>query len=347
MINNELLQQQNSEEQEELYEHFRFVIDKGQGSIRIDKYLTQRIENISRSKIQAAADAGSILVNDHPVKPSYKIKPDEIISVVLAFPPRETEIIPENIPVSILYEDEGIIVVDKPAGMVVHPAHGNFSGTLVNALSWHLKDHSGYESGEIRPRLAHRIDKDTSGILVVAKTEFALSKLAKEFFDHTISRRYQALVWGEFQDDEGTITGNVGRSLRDRKVMDVFPEGDQGKHAVTHYKVIERFRYTTLVECILETGRTHQIRVHMKYAGHPLFGDAAYGGDRILKGTVFSKYKQFVDNCLAGLPRQALHAAFLGFKKPSDGTKIEFSSPLPEDMEKAIVRWREYSKQKM
>ncbi len=333
------------DEGEDLYEHFGLTVDKGQSLLRIDKFLFNRMEGASRSRIQAAADAGSILVNGVPVKASYRVKPLDAISIVMPYPRREVEIIPEDIPLEIAYEDDEVILVDKAAGMVVHPGHGNYSGTLVNALAWRLKDIPLFASGDMRAGLVHRIDKNTSGLLVVAKTETAHVRLAKQFFDHTISRRYIALVWGDFPSDEGTITGNIGRSVKDRLKMAVFPEGDQGKHAVTHYTVLERFGYVTLVECRLETGRTHQIRVHMEYTGHPLFNDERYGGDRILKGTTFAKYRQFVENCFELMPRHALHARSLGFIHPSTRRQVCFESPLPADFSAVLERWRAYKSQ--
>ena len=307
------------EQQDELYEHFAVTVDRGQAMLRIDKYLAVRLENCSRSRVQAAADSGNILVNGIPVKSSYKVKPLDRIALVMPYPKREVEIIPEDIPLDILYEDDDLIVLNKPAGLVVHPGHGNYSGTLVNALTWHLKDLPLFQEGDMRAGLVHRIDKNTSGLLVVAKNERAHARLARQFFDHTVSRRYVALVWGNFEEDEGTVTGNIGRSVRDRLRMAVYPDGSDGKHAVTHYRVLKRYGYVTLVECRLETGRTHQIRVHMEYIGHPLFNDERYGGDRILKGTTFAKYKQFIDNCFSVMPRHALHARSLGFEHPSTG----------------------------
>ena len=337
------MNQQEIEEGNELYEHYRFEIDKGQSPLRIDKFLMLRIENASRNKIQNAAKAGNILVNDKAVKQNYKVKPLDVISIVLAFPPREIEIIPQDIPVNIVYEDEEIIVINKEPGMVVHPGVSNYDGTLINALTYHLQNKSPYKHPEAKPHLAHRIDKDTSGILLLAKNEVAQSRLAKQFFDHSIDRKYHALVWGNVKDDEGTITGHIGRSLKNRKVMTVFPEGEYGKEAITHYRVLKRFGYVTLVECILETGRTHQIRAHFKYIGHPLFNDATYGGDAILKGTTFTKYKQFVQNCFKLIPRQALHAKFLGFEHPASGKRIEFDSELPDDMKAVLEKWDNYS----
>ena len=330
------------DEQSELYEHFRFTADKGQSLLRIDKFLTARIENASRTKVQSAADAGNILVNGKPVKSNYKVKPCDVVSVVLPHPPREIELIPQNIPVNIIYEDNDLLLVNKEPGMVVHPGYGNYTGTLVNALAYHLKDNPLFASGELRPGLVHRIDKDTSGILVIAKNELAMNKLASQFFNRTTDRKYIALVWGALKEDEGTITGNIGRNPRDRKQMYVFQDGSDGKHAVTHYKVIERLGYVTLVECKLETGRTHQIRVHFKHIGHPLFNDELYGGNEILKGTTFSKYKQFVQNCFKLLPRQALHAKSLAFEHPVTKKWMLFDSELPDDMKQTIEKWRNY-----
>lgn len=329
------------EEEQELYEHHRFEVDKGQCLLRIDKFLMNRLESVSRSKVQAAANAGNILVNTKPVKSNYKVKPNDVISIVLAQPPREIELIPENIPLQIVYEDDDIILIHKEAGMVVHPGYGNYTGTMVNALIYHFQQSSKVKE-DLKPYLVHRIDKNTSGIILVAKNELAQAKLAKDFFNHTIQRKYNALVWGDFKEDEGTITGNIGRNPKDRKVMCVFPEGDNGRVAITHYKVLERFGYITLIECQLETGRTHQIRVHMKYAGHPLFNDETYGGNYILKGTTFAKYKQFIDNCFKILPRQALHAKSLGFKHPITEKELFFNSELPSDMQTVIEKWRKY-----
>ena len=333
-----------SEEQEtDLYEHYRFTVDKGQSLLRIDKFLVNRIENASRNKIQSAANAGNILVNETPVKSNYKVKPGDIISIVMANPPREIEIIPENIPLNIVYEDNDVILVNKNPGMVVHPAYGNYTGTLVNALAYHYENLPKRSDNPYIPGLVHRIDKNTSGILLVAKNEIAQAKLARQFFLHTIDRTYNALVWGDFDEEEGTITGHVGRSLKNRKVMTVFPSGDYGKEAITHYKVIERFRYVTLIECKLETGRTHQIRAHMKYIKHPIFNDNEYGGDEILKGTTFTKYRQYINNCFKIMPRQALHAKSLGFTHPATGKHIFFDSDLPTDMLTVIEKWRKYT----
>jgi 23S rRNA pseudouridine1911/1915/1917 synthase len=329
-------------DQQEMFEHFRFTIDPGQTLLRIDKYLASRIENTSRTRIQNAADAGNILVNDKPVKPNYRIKPGDLIQIVLPMPPREVELLPENIPLNIVYEDDHVIVVNKEAGMVVHPAYGNYTGTLVNALMWHFRDLPLFSSGELRPGLVHRIDKDTSGILVLAKNELSLNRLSKQFYDRTTDRKYVALVWGVPDPPEGTIEGNVGRSIRDRKIMQVFPDGSMGKIAITHYRVIENFGYVSLVECKLETGRTHQIRVHFSWIKHPLFNDDEYGGDRILKGTTFSKYQQFIRNCFSILPRQALHARSLAFNHPITGKRLSFDSELPADMQAVIEKWRAY-----
>lgn len=330
-------------EQSELFEHYRFNVDKGQGSLRVDKYLFNKLENISRNKIQNAARAGNILINSISVKPNYKVKPNDKISVVLPHPPQEFEIIPENIPINIIYEDNSVMVVNKSPGMVVHPGHGHYTGTLVNALAYHLKDLPLYESGEIRPGLVHRIDKDTSGIIVIAKTEIALNILAKQFFNHTVERTYNALVWGNLDKDEDKISGYIGRNRKDRMKMQVFPDEDYGKHAVTHYKILERLGYVNFIECKLETGRTHQIRVHMEHIKHPLFNDERYGGNRILKGTTFTKYNQFVRNCFKLLPRHALHAKSLGFKHPGTGKQMYFDSPLPDDMMHVIDKWRGYT----
>jgi 23S rRNA pseudouridine1911/1915/1917 synthase len=330
-------------EQQELFEHFRFICDPGQSLLRIDKFLSDRLENTSRSKIQNAANAGCILVNNNAVKPSYKVKPGDTVQVVLPAPPSEIELIPQNIPINIVYEDDDVIIVNKEPGMVVHPAYGNYSGTLVNALMWHFKDLPLFSSGESRPGLVHRIDKNTSGLLVIAKNEFALNRLSKQFYDRTADRRYIALIWGTPGNTEGTITGNVGRNVRDRKIMQVFPDGPQGKNAVTHYRVLEDFGYISMVECKLETGRTHQIRVHFSYIKHPLFNDAEYGGDQILKGTTFTKYQQFIMNCFKILPRQALHAKTLAFDHPVSGKRLSFDSPIPDDMQHVIDKWRRYT----
>lgn len=329
-------------EQQELYEHFRFRVDPGQSLLRIDKYLTDRIENASRTRVQNAANAGNILANNMPVKPNYRVKPGDLIQVVLPTPPREIELIPENIPISIVYEDEDVLVVNKEPGMVVHPGYGNYTGTLVNALMWHFRDLPLFSTGEARPGLVHRIDKNTSGLLVIAKNEYALNRLSKQFFDRTTDRKYNALVWGTPDPKEGTITGNVGRNLKDRKIMQVFEDGSDGKNAITHYRVLEDFGYISLIECKLETGRTHQIRIHFSHIKHPLFNDVEYGGDQILKGTTFTKYQQFIKNCFKILPRQALHAKSLSFDHPVTGKRLSFDSVLPDDMMQVIDKWRKY-----
>ena len=342
MVENKQEEFDEPEENNELYEHHRFVADPGQSPLRIDKFLVNRIENASRNKIQEAATAGGIRVNDNPVKANYKVKPGEIVTVVMSYPPREIEIIPQDIPLNIVYEDDHLMMVNKNPGMVVHPGYGNYSGTLVNALAWHLKDLPLFNADDPRPGLVHRIDKDTSGLLVIAKTEQAKNHLARQFFDKTSTRTYVALVWGQPKEDEGRIEGNIGRSLKDRKQMYVFPEGDFGKPAVTNYTVLERLGYVSLVQCRLETGRTHQIRVHMKHIGHTLFNDERYGGDQILKGTTFTKYKQFVQNCFKILPRQALHAKTLGFIHPWSNEYVSFDSEIPQDMVQCIEKWRGY-----
>lgn len=327
---------------DEMYEHFSIVVDKGQKMLRLDKFLVDRMEHCSRNRIQQAADSGLLLVNGVAAKSSYKVKPLDHITFVMPYPKRELEIIPEDIPLNIVYEDDSLIIVNKQPGMVVHPGCGNYTGTLVNALTFYLKDIPLFQKGDMRAGLVHRIDKDTSGLLVVAKTDEAHTHLAKQFFDHTIHRRYVALVWGNFEEDEGTIVGNIGRNPRDRQQMYVFADDSDGKHAVTHYKVLRRYGYVTLVECRLETGRTHQIRVHMAWKGHPLFNDARYGGDRILKGTTFSKYKQFIENCFSALPRQALHARSLGFVHPTTREEVYFDSELPADLQTVIDKWEMY-----
>ncbi|MCE2787204.1 MAG: RluA family pseudouridine synthase [Bacteroidota bacterium] len=328
--------------EQELYEHHRIVVDKGQSLLRIDKYLMHRLQNASRTKIQAAADAGCIIVNEKAVKSSYKVKPADVISIVLPHPPKDTEIIPENIPLQILYEDDDLLIVNKIAGMVVHPGYNNVSGTLVNALSWHFKDLPFAKENNIRPGLVHRIDKNTSGLLVVAKNEFAMTHLAKQFYYHTIKRSYMALAWGDFENDEGTVTGYIGRSTKDRRVFTLYDTEEKGKWSITHFKVLERLSNVTLIECRLETGRTHQIRVHMKSIGHPLFADETYGGDYAVKGTTFTKYKQFVENCFTLCPRQALHARSLGFIHPKTGKEVYFEAPLPDDMANVIEKWKAY-----
>ncbi|QZT39135.1 RluA family pseudouridine synthase [Halosquirtibacter xylanolyticus] len=332
----------DSNDEEELFEHYKIEVDQGQKPLRVDKYLVNRIDQISRNRIQTAADAGSVRVNDEVVKANYKVKPGDVVTIMMDYPRRELKIIPEDIPLDIVYEDDDLVVVNKQPGMVVHPGHGNYTGTLVNALAYRYKDLPMYNNEDTRPGLVHRIDKNTSGLLVVAKNEHAKTHLSKQFFDKTTKRRYYAIVWGDVKEEEGTVVGNIGRSLKNRQVFTVFPEGDYGKHAVTHYSVVERLGYVNLVECVLETGRTHQIRVHMKHIGHTLFNDDNYGGDKILKGTTFTKYKQFVQNCFDVLPRQALHAQMLGFIHPTTGEEMVFDSPIPEDMAGCIDRWRNY-----
>lgn len=333
------------EDGRELYEHFRFVADKGQQLLRVDKFLVARMEKTSRNRIQQAADAGCIIVNGKAVKSSYKVKPGDVVSIVMDRPRYENEIIPEDIPLNIVYEDDSLLVVNKPAGMVVHPGHGNYTGTLVNALAWHFRDNPDYDVSDPRLGLVHRIDKDTSGLLVVAKTPEAKTYLGKQFFNKTTRRRYVALVWGDFAEDKGTISGNIARDPKNKLRMAVFSDPAIGKHAVTHYEVKERFGYVTLVNCILETGRTHQIRVHMLSKGHPLFNDERYGGNVILKGTTFAKYRQFVNNCFEACPRQALHAKTLGFKHPVSGKEMDFDSEIPSDMQTLIDRWRAYRRE--
>ncbi len=336
---------QNSElepHEEELFEHFKFEVTKGQSLLRIDKFLMGLISNSTRNKIQKAATSGDIFVNDLPVKSNYRVKPGDVVRIMLSHPPFENRIDPENIPLDIIYEDDQLLLINKPPGLVVHPGHGNYTGTLVNGLAYHFEN-LPLNSSE-RPGLVHRIDKDTSGLLVIAKTEHALSHLAKQFEAKTSEREYVALVWGNIAEDEGTIEGNIARHVKDRMLMAVFADPEIGKAAVTHYKVIERLGYVTLVSCILETGRTHQIRVHMKHIGHTIFNDARYGGDLILKGTTFTKYKQFVDNCFKMLPRQALHAKTLGFVHPTTGEMMRFDSPIPQDMMSVIEKWRNYAK---
>ena len=330
----------------QMYEHFRFVAEKGQKLVRVDKFLVDRIFDTSRNRVQMAADAGCILANDKAVKSNYRVKPLDVISIVMDRPKRELELIPEDIPLDIVYEDQDLLVINKPAGIVVHPGHGNYTGTLVNALAWHLRDDPTYDPADPRLGLIHRIDKDTSGLLVVAKKPEAKANLSLQFFNKTTKRHYRALVWGILKEDEGRIEGNIGRNPKDRMQMTVFPDGDQGKTAVTHYRVIERLGYVSLVECRLETGRTHQIRAHMKYLGHPLFNDARYGGDEVLKGTTFSKYKQFIHNCFSTCPRQALHAKTLGFIHPTTKEELFFDAEMPEDMTLLIEKWRQYANSK-
>ena len=341
------LEQENPDIQDnsdELYERFNFKIDNGQEPLRIDKFLANRIERATRNKLQQAINAGMVLVNGKEIRPNYKVKPLDEIVIYSDMSPEETDVVPEEMPLNIVYEDNDLMLVNKPAGMVVHPGSGNYSGTLLNGVAWYQQKNNPTVTEETLPRfgLVHRIDKNTSGLLVLAKTDIAMRQLAKQFFDHTISRKYIALVWGDVKEDEGTIVAHVGRHQRFRKLFEAYPDGDHGKDATTHYKVIERFGYVTLVECILETGRTHQIRVHMKYIGHPLFNDDFYGGDKIVKGTVYSKYKQFVDNCFAICQRQALHAKTLGFVHPVTGKDMFFDTDLPADISEVVEKWRKY-----
>lgn len=329
-------------QEDELFEHHRFVASKGQEPLRVDKFLMNFVENATRNKIQQAAKNGHVWVNGQIVKQNYKVKAGDEVKVMFEHPPHEYLLVPEDIPLDIVYEDDSLLVVNKPAGMVVHPGHGNYSGTLINALLYHTEN-LPVNSNE-RPGLVHRIDKDTSGLLLVAKTEAAMTHLAKQFFDKTTEREYVALVWGNVEEDEGSIVGHIGRHPKNRLQMYVFPEGEQGKEAITHYKVLERLGYVTLVSCRLETGRTHQIRAHMKHIGHTLFNDERYGGEKILKGTTFTKYKQFVENAFKILPRQALHAKTLGFVHPVSDEMMRFASELPEDMDQCIEKWRGYSK---
>lgn len=330
-------------DEQDLFEHLRVVVDKGQSLLRIDKFLMHRVENASRNRIQNAIDAGNVLVNDKVIKPSYRVKPQDVISVVLPHPPRDTEVYPEDLPIEIVYEDNDVLIVNKAAGMVVHPGFNNYEGTLVNALVYHFNQLPTLPGNDGRPGLVHRIDKDTSGLLLISKNERSMSYLAKQFFDHTINRKYLALAWGDIAED-GTVTGYIGRSINDRRVMSIYDDPEKGKWSVTHYKVLERMGYVTLIECRLETGKTHQIRAHMKHIGHPLFSDVMYGGDKILKGTVFSKYRQFVENCFEIMPRQALHAQSLGFVHPSLKKDIYFEAPLPADFEGVLDKWRKYVK---
>ena len=328
---------------DDLYEHYRIVVDKGQALLRIDKFLMDRLPNVTRNKLQNAIKAESVQVNNAPVKVSYKVKPQDLITITLPDPPRDTDIVPENIPLNIIYEDNELLLVNKPPGMVVHPAYSNWTGTLVNALTYYLQNLPTSRNGEGRPGLVHRIDKDTSGLLVIAKTELAMAYLARQFYDHSIERTYYALVWGIPKQNEGTITGNVGRSIKDRKVMAVYPNGEQGKHAVTHYKVLKTFGYVSLIQCNLETGRTHQIRAHLKYLGHPLFGDATYGGTQLSYGKQTASFKAFVHNALLLMPRQALHAKSLGFVHPVTHHFMQFDSELPEDFVQLLNKWEHYA----
>ena len=332
-----------SDNNSDFFEHYEFIASTGQLPLRVDKFIMNFIENASRTKVQKAIESSNVLVNGSAVKSNYKVKPLDKVSVVYSYPKITHELIPQDIPINILFEDNDILIVNKEAGMVVHPGFGNYDGTLVNALAFHFNNLPSLD-GQERPGLVHRIDKNTSGILVVAKNESSLSVMAKKFEKRDLNRLYIALVWGDIKEEKGTIIGNIGRSLKNRKIMSVFPEADYGKHAVTNYKVIERYGYTTLVECKLETGRTHQIRAHFKFLGHPLFNDFEYGGDRILKGTTFTKYKQFVQNCFKICPRHALHAKSLEFTHPSKNELVFFDSNLPEDMRKLVEKWKNYSK---
>ncbi|MCD8297571.1 MAG: RluA family pseudouridine synthase [Prevotella sp.] len=335
----EYIDEIEGEDGQQLYEHFRIEVDKGQVALRIDKFLFDRLQHTSRNRIQKAAEVGFIHVNDRPVKSNYKVRPLDVITLMLDRPRYDSTIEAEDIPLDIVYEDEVLMVVNKPAGLVVHPGCGNYHGTLVNAVAWHLKDNASYDPNDPEVGLVHRIDKDTSGLLVIAKTPDAKSKLGVQFFNKETRRTYNALVWGHFTEGNGRIEGNIGRDPKDRLRMTVFPpESEIGKPAVTHYRVLERFGYVTLLECILETGRTHQIRAHMKYIGHPVFNDARYGGDAILRGNRTSKYKQFIENCFALCPRQALHAKTLGFRHPTTGEEMDFTSELPEDMRAVICK---------
>lgn len=336
---------ETADSSDELYERFSITIDKGQEPLRIDKFLMSRLEGATRNKLQQAINTGLVLVNSKEVRPNYKVKPLDNIIIYSDMSPEDTDVIPEPMELNIVYEDEALMLINKPPGMVVHPGSGNYSGTLLNGVAWHLQQQNPGISEAQLPRfgLVHRIDKNTSGLLVLAKTDVAMRQLAKQFFDHSVKRQYVALVWGDMENDKGTIIAHVGRHLRFRKLFEAYPEGDHGKEAITHYNVLERFGYVTLVECILETGRTHQIRVHMKHLGHPLFNDDFYGGDKIVKGTVYSKYKQFVDNCFRLCPRQALHAKTLGFIHPVSGKEIFFDTELPDDISQVIEKWRKYS----
>jgi len=332
------------QDDDELFEHHRITADAKQSLVRIDKFLMARLPNVTRTKIQAGIHEGFVRVNEKSIKPNYKVHPNDVITVSMPEPPRDNTVVPENIALDIVYEDAHLMVINKPAGMVVHPAYQNWTGTVVNALAYHFQNLPELPGNDGRPGLVHRIDKDTSGLLVIAKDETTLTALAKQFFDHTIERRYHAIVWGVPEPPQGTINVNVGRSLRDRRITTAFPEGDMGRHAITHYTLLQDLRYVSVIECKLETGRTHQIRAHMKYLGHPLFNDALYGGDQVLKGTVFTKYKQFVENCFEVIPRQALHAKTLGFVHPVTKQFMQFESELPADFKAAIEKWEHYVK---
>lgn len=328
------------------FEHYKFIADKGQNPLRIDLFLLNFIEFATRSKIQQSIKEGNVLVNDKIIKANYKVKPADVVTVLYNYPKEQKELVPQDIPLNIIYEDDVFLIINKVSGMVVHPGFGNRDGTLVNALKFHF-DNLPNIGEEERPGLVHRLDKNTSGILVVAKTDIAMNNLTKQFSNRTIKRKYIALVWGDLKDDSGTITGNIGRSLKNRKIMSVFTEENYGKHAITHYKVLKRYGYTTLVECRLETGRTHQIRTHFKHLGHPIFNDVDYGGDVILKGTTFNKYKQFVQNCFKVCDRQALHAKSLAFQHPTTNNFVSFDSDLPKDMQQLIDKWQHYSLHKL
>lgn len=328
------------------FEHYKFIADKGQNPLRIDLFLLNFIEFATRSKIQQSIKEGNVLVNDKIIKANYKVKPADVVTVLYNYPKEEKELVPQDIPLNIIYEDDVFLIINKVSGMVVHPGFGNRDGTLVNALKFHF-DNLPNIGEEERPGLVHRLDKNTSGILVVAKTDIAMNNLTKQFSNRTIKRKYIALVWGDLKDDSGTITGNIGRSLKNRKIMSVFTEENYGKHAITHYRVLKRYGYTTLVECRLETGRTHQIRTHFKHLGHPIFNDVDYGGDVILKGTTFNKYKQFVQNCFKVCDRQALHAKSLAFQHPTTDNFVSFDSDLPKDMQQLIDKWQHYSLHKL
>jgi 23S rRNA pseudouridine1911/1915/1917 synthase len=332
------------DEEVPLFEHYKLSVDQGQAPVRIDRFLTDRLSNATRNRVQNAIEKGTVQINGQATKANYKIKPGDVITIMLEETKKDFEVVPEKIPLDILYEDKDLLIVNKPAGMVVHPAHGNWTGTLVNGLAYYFTQLPEMPGNSGRPGLVHRIDKDTSGVLVIAKSEKTMTGLARQFFDHSIQRTYVALVWGEPAEEEGTINAHIGRSAKNRKVMDIFPDGSKGKHAVTHWKVLRKLRYVTLIQCTLETGRTHQIRAHMKYLGHPLFNDAMYGGDKIRKGTQFSKYKTFIKNCFEMIPRQALHAQSLGFFHPRNKKFLHFETPLPKDMAEVLKRWEEYVK---
>lgn len=337
-------QYEDTDDNDELYEHHRIEVDPNQTLLRIDKYLMDRLPGVTRNGIQSGIKDGFVKVNKESVKSNYKVRPGDAVTVELPKPLRDTEVIPEDIPLNIIYEDQDLMVINKESGMVVHPAYNNWSGTLVNALVYHFKNLPEMEGNEGRPGLVHRIDKDTSGLLVIAKSKIAMDSLTKQFYDHSIERTYYAIVWGEVEEDEGTINVNLGRNEKDRRITVAIEDGSRGRHAITHYKVIRRLRYVTLIQCNLETGRTHQIRAHMKYLGHPLFNDATYGGDKILKGTRFTKYKAFVDNCFKAMPRQALHATSLGFYHPVKNKNVQFESEIPKDFMNVLDKWDNYVK---